>query len=90
MWLIHGEAYVGEEGYFVPVPEIDVSRFEGLEAKTATAQDGVVNLSAVMVYEKGKGLWVKVEATHDVFTKGWGGSGVNLEVMIGAAQFFIY
>ena len=90
MWLIHGEAYVGVEGYFVPVPEIDVSRFEGLEAKTATAQDGVVNLSAVMVYEKGKGLWVKVEATHDVFTKGWGGSGVNLEVMIGAAQFFIY
>ena len=87
MWLIHGEAHVGERGYFIPVPPIDVSRFEGLEAKTSTAKDG---LSAVMVYEKGVGLWVKVEATHNTFTKGWGGSGVNVEVKVGSKTCFIY
>ena len=87
MWLIHGEAHVGTQGYFIPVPEIDVSRFAGLEVKESTAKAG---LSAVMVYEKGVGLWVKAEATHDNFVKGWGGSGVNIEVMVGNATYFVY
>ena len=87
MWLIHGEAHVGTQGYFIPVPEIDVSRFAGLEVKESTTKAG---LSAVMVYEKGVGLWVKAEATHDNFVKGWGGQGVNLEVGIGSLTHFVY
>ena len=100
-WYIHSEAYVGENGYFVPAPvepepdpepeiTVDLTRFEGLEAKTVAEQDGVRTLSSVMVYEKGVGLWVKVDANHNVFTKGWGGSGLDLELNIGGVLYWLY
>ena len=100
-WVIFGEAYVGEEGFFVPTPvepepdpepeiTVDLTRFEGLEAKTVAEQDGVRTLSSVMVYEKGVGLWVKVDANHNVFTKGWGGSGLDLELNIGGVLYWLY
>lgn len=87
MWVIHGEAHVCEEGYFIPQKPIDLTKFEGLEAKNSESKD---ELSAAMVYEKGVGLWVKVEAQHNVFTQGWGGSGLNIEVGVGSGVFFIY
>ena len=84
-WWGMGEKLIDKNGF------VD-ARFANLPTRTIEEAAGGLGryVTSTMYYEQGVGLWIRINAKHNVLTNGWAGNGFDLELQVGTKTYWLY